>query len=85
MLGLGQLQPLGRALLGLNQDKNRDVFRMCMRPVAHLPKALRERLTVTSVIDILNVHHLEARLGHDAIGVEGRIRGQAGRGSHRGP
>ena len=80
--GLGKLDALGDALLGLDEDEDGDVVRMRARPCADLREAGGEGLAVTAVVEILHVHDLETGLEHDAVGSKGGSAGQAGGGDH---
>src|SRR5450631_3875360 len=81
---LGNLCRAARLLLfGLNQNEDGNMFWMRMRPAPDQLKAGCERLARASVIDILHVHYFEARLGHDAVGIEIRIGRQLRCGNHR--
>ena len=55
---------------------------MSVRPLPHFLKACGEGLAVAAVVDILHVHDLEARLIHDVVRIEGRIRRQPCRFNH---
>ena len=46
---------------------------MRMRPGAHFFEARFEGLAHAAIVDVLHVHHLEARLQHHALRVERRI------------
>ena len=76
-LGYGEVCFFGLALFRLDEDVDGDVARVRARPCADLCEAGDERLAVAAVVDVLDVHHLEAGLGHDAVGVKGWVRGEA--------
>ncbi len=58
---------------------------MRMRPRAHLFEARLEGLAHAAIVDVLHVHHLEARLHHHALGVERRIGRKMRLGHHARP
>ena len=58
--------------LGLHQDEDRHVVRVRLRPGPDLLQAAHEGLAVGDVVDVLDVHHLEAGLGEHALLVESR-------------
>ena len=74
-LGFGEVDFAARmALLGFDEDEDRDVARVGLRPLANLLEAGDEGLAGAAVVDVLNVHDFEAGLVHDSVGVEVGIR-----------
>ena len=55
-----------------------------MGPVANLLETSSKRLASAPVVDVLDMHHLEARLEHDAARVEVRVGREAGGNGHTG-
>ncbi len=71
--GFGKFELFDRTLFGFDEDEDGDVIGVGMRPLLYLFEAGCKRLAVAAVVDVLDMHHLEAGPVHDAVGIEGRI------------
>ena len=65
-------------LLGFDQNEDRDVLWMRVRPLPHFLQASGEGLAGAAVVDVLHVHDFEAGLVHDVVRIKGGIRRQTG-------
>jgi hypothetical protein len=68
------------ALLGFEQDVDGDVLWVSLRPGANDLEALDAGLAGAAVVEVLNVHDLEAGLAHETLRIEVGIGRQAGGG-----
>ncbi len=75
----------GLSCLGLNEDEDGDVVGMGAGPGFDLLQAASERLATAAVVDVLDVHDLEAWLEHHAIGIKLGVGGESGSGYVFGP
>src|SRR5207302_4815157 len=74
----------GFPLLGLDQDEDGHMTRMGARPLPHLFQTSCKGLASASVVEVLDMHHLEPWLAHHPIRIELRIRRKLRGSNHRG-
>ena len=64
---------LGFSLLGFDEDEDRYVAWMSLRPLPDLLETSCERLAGAAIVDVLYVHDLEAGFAHDSAWVKIRV------------